>query len=73
MGQQPPGTTGPRHIGKGIEDFALGVFLWLSARFGCWHIGFNQRPFAVCEIGRVRLSRFHTPQSTLSPFPWGLF
>jgi hypothetical protein len=41
MGQQPPGTTGPRHIGKGIEDFALRVFLWLSARLGAWHIGFD--------------------------------
>jgi hypothetical protein len=31
-----------------------------SALFGCRHIRFNQRPFAVCKVGRIRFSGFHT-------------
>ncbi len=61
MGQQPPGTTGPRHLGKGIADVALGALRWSSARFGYWDIGGDERPCTVCEISRVRGAGFHAP------------
>jgi hypothetical protein len=73
MGQQPPSATGPRHIGAGLEDCALGVFRWSSARFGGRHIGFDQRPLAVCEIGRVRWSGFHTLSLPYPPSAVGDF
>ena len=66
VGEQSPGTAAPRQIPKGIEKFTFGVFLRAAPSFGRGHEMLNQLPFSIRQVSRVRLSRFHAPDCTLS-------
>jgi hypothetical protein len=61
MGQQTPGTPTAHDIKDAVQDFPFGILLRAPPRFGPGHIRLAERPFAVCQVGRVRFSRFHTP------------
>jgi hypothetical protein len=69
MGQHAPGAAPAHHIKNAVEHFSSGVLLWSASRLGPGDVWFNQRPFVVREIGRVRFSEFHAPQFTVSFSP----
>ena len=73
MGQQAPGAAAAQDIEDGVQDFPFGILLWAAPRLGCGHIGGNQRPFLVSEVGRVRCSGCHAangnaPYSVIASF-----
>jgi hypothetical protein len=69
MGEQPPGAAPAHNIKNAVEDFSFGVLLRSASRLDPGNVRFNQRPFLVHEIGRVRFTRFHAPQFTLAASP----
>ncbi len=62
MGYQPPRTAAAHDIEDAVQDLPLGVLLGPAPRFGFRHQMFDQIPFFVAEVGRIRFSGFHTPE-----------
>ncbi len=60
MRQQAPGTPTTEEIKNGVQDFPFGILLGSAPRL-LRHIGGDQRPFLVSEVGRVRGSGVHAP------------
>jgi hypothetical protein len=54
MGQHAPGTATAQQIEDAVEDLALGVFFRSAPGFRLGHEMFNQVPFFIAEIGRIR-------------------
>ena len=61
MGQQAPGTAPTQDIEDRIHDLTLGIFLGPPTGLSGGHQMFNQVPFLVAEVGRVRFAGFHAP------------
>lgn len=58
-GEYAPRTAAAGNIEEASEDFALGVFLRSPPGFGLGHIGWNQFPFGVAEVGRIGFAGRH--------------
>ena len=56
VGEQTPRTPTPQDIKDAIEDFALGILLRSAAGLRLGHMGLDQLPLFVTQVGRVRLS-----------------
>ena len=69
MRQQAPRTPTPQDRKDTIEDFALGVLLRSSSGLPLGHIGLDQLPLLVTQVGRVRFSGFHTANGHQSWLP----
>jgi hypothetical protein len=64
VGQQAPGTATTQDIQDTIQDFPFRILLGSAPRLRGGHLGGDQRPFLVREVGRVRFSGFHSGNGT---------
>ena len=67
MRQQAPGTSTADDIKDAVQDFALRVLRRSPAALGLRDIGLEQFPLIIADVGRVRVSGFHTPSLTGVP------
>jgi hypothetical protein len=73
MGQHAPRAATTQYVEESIQDLALGVFLGPSSGFGLGYEMFDQSPFFIAEISRIRLSRVHARYRTRSHSAMGNF
>jgi hypothetical protein len=73
MGQHALGAATTQYVEERIQDLALGVCLGPSSGFGLGDEMFDQSPFFIAEISRIRLSRVHARYRTRSHSAIGNF
>jgi hypothetical protein len=59
MGQQAPGTATTQDREDGVQDVPCGIRLGSAPRLGWGHIGGDQRPCLVSQVGGVRCAGCH--------------
>lgn len=62
VGSHAPGTPAAQQVENGMENLALRIRLGAATWFGCWHQMFDQVPFFIAEVGRIRLSGVSYPR-----------